>query len=99
MSGAAVISIRIKRVFKFLRDRGAISPQSAILKSEIPYSNKWYFQRIVKYGAIKQSGSGYYLDEYAAQNYIRSRRIRAITFMLAIVALYGIYLLITELFK
>ena len=98
MSAAAVIIIRIKRVFSFLRDRQAMSPDSAIPESEIPYSQKWYYKRLVDYGAIKRIGSKCYLDDELAQSYIRDWRKRGITFIIVLGLLTCLYFLLRLLF-
>jgi hypothetical protein len=97
MSAAAIVIIRIKRIFACFKDRQATRPDSAMDKSEIPYSDRWYFRRLVSYGAVKQNGDKYYLDEQAACSYIRSCRIRGIIFILIAAALFGAYLLIRTL--
>jgi hypothetical protein len=84
MSAAAVIAIRVRRIFAFLRARQAVSPERAIPESEVPYSDRWYFRRLVRAGAVKRTDSGCYLDEAAAQAHRRARRIRALV-LLAVV--------------
>jgi hypothetical protein len=87
MSAAAVIIIRIKRVFSFLREQGAVSPESAVPESEVPYSDRWYYRRIVAYGAVKRIGDRCYLDETFAQAYLVARRKRGLVFIaLAVLA-------------
>jgi len=54
MSAAAVIILRIKRAFAFLRERRAVSPESAIPESEVPHSDRWYYRRVVAHGAINE---------------------------------------------
>jgi hypothetical protein len=80
MSAAAVIIVRIKRVFAFLRERRAVSPESAIHESEVPYSDRWYYGRLVDYGAVKRVGDRCYLDENVAQAYLRDWRRRGLRF-------------------
>jgi len=80
MSAAAVIGIRIKRIFSFLRKRGAVSAQTAIPESEVPYSDRWYYGRLVEYGAIRKVGDRCYLDEALAQSYLAERRRRGLIF-------------------
>lgn len=97
MSAAAIISIRIKRIFNFLRDHRAISPESAIPEIKIPYSNKWYFQRLIRFGAIKQVGEKCYLDEDAAQEYRKSRRLRAFNYLALVLFLYFLYIVLINI--
>jgi len=80
MSAAAVIGIRIKRIFSFLRERQAVSPESAIPEAEVPYSDRWYYGRLVEYGAVKRVGDRCYLDEILAQSYLADRRRRGLVF-------------------
>ena len=97
MSAAAVIAIRIKRIFRFLRDRQATSPETAIPESEIPYSDRWYYRRLVEYGAVKRIGSMCYLDEPLSQSYLRDRRRRGVRFLIVVVILTGLYYLLKML--
>ena len=78
MSAAAVIAVRMRRIMNFLRDRGALVPERAVPEAEIPYSNKWYFRRLIEHDVIRQQGDRCYLDEEKAREYLHSRRIRAL---------------------
>jgi hypothetical protein len=80
MSAAAIIGVRIKRIFSFLRERGAVSPESAIPEVAVPYSDRWYYGRLIEYGAVKRVGDKCYLDEALAQSYLAERRKRALIF-------------------
>ncbi len=94
MSAAAVIIVRIKRVFAFLRERQAVSPESAIPESTVPYSQRWYYRRLVDYGAVKRVDDRCYLDETLAQSYLRDWRKRALRFIaLALLACCVLWLL------
>jgi len=96
MSAAAVIAVRIKRIFSFLREQGAVSPESAIPEAEVPYSDRWYYGRLVRYGAVKKFGDRCYLDEALAQSYLRDRRRRAFFFTgLAIIVFWGVIWILT----
>ena len=79
---AAVIMIRIKRIMAYMRDRGATTPDRAIPTTAIPYSDKWYFRRLIRYEVIRMHGDSYYMDETAAQDYLCARRKRAIILLL-----------------
>jgi hypothetical protein len=98
MSAAAVIAVRIKRIFSFLREQRAVSPESAIPESEVPYSDRWYYRRLVDYGAVRRTGDRCYLDEALAQSYIREWRKRGVLFVvltvLAACVLWLIWLLL-----
>lgn len=94
MSAAAVIIVRIRRIFSFLRERQAVSPESAIPESEVPYSQKWYYRRLVDYGAVKRVGDKCYLDQALAQSYLRDWRKRGLRFMaLAVLACCVLWLI------
>ena len=94
MSAAAVIIVWIKRIFLFLRERGATSPESAIPAAQVPYSDRWYYERLVRYGAVKMVGDRCYLDETLAASYLRSRRKRALTFMVLAAFAFGLFWLV-----
>jgi hypothetical protein len=81
---AAVIMIRIKRIMAYMRDRGATTPDRAIAAVDIPYSKTWIFRRLVRYEIIRMQGDSYYMDETAAQEYLSTRRKRAIILLLSL---------------
>lgn len=94
MSAAAVIIVRIKRIFAFLRERRAVSAESAVPESEVPYSDRWYYGRLIDYGAVKRVGDRCYLDEVLAQSYLRAWRKRGIRFVLwAVLAACALWLI------
>ncbi len=97
MSAAAVIILRIKKVFSFLRERRAVSPESAIPESEVPYSDRWYYRRVVAYGAVKRVGDRCYLDEALAQAYLRARRKRGLAFVAIAALTLGLFWLVWAL--
>ena len=97
MSVAAVITIRMKRILAYMRDRQAFTPETAIPQEEIPYADRWYFRRLVEYGAIKRIQSRCYLDEIFAQQYWRDRRKRAFWFLLIAMLLTGVGVLLWNL--
>ncbi len=81
MSAAAIIHVRVKRVFAYLRDQGALSPESAVPESDVPYHGKWYVRRLVSRGVVRKNGDRWYLDEESARRYLRDRWIRAVIFI------------------
>lgn len=97
MSAAAVIILRIKKVFWFLRERQAVSPESAIPESEVPYSDRWYYRRLIEYGAVKRIGDRCYLDDTLAQQYLADRRRRGLIFTTLAVVGFCIFWLIRGL--
>jgi hypothetical protein len=94
MSAAAVIGIRIKRIFAFLRERQAVSSESAIPESEVPYSDRWYYARLVEHGAIRRVGDKCYLDETLAQAYLDARRRRGLIFAAVAIVAFCLWLVI-----
>jgi hypothetical protein len=94
---AAVIGLRIKRIFEFLRERKAVSRESAIPESEVPYSDRWYYARLVEFGAVKRVGDKCYLDEAMAQSYSAARRRRGIIFIAATIAVFLLWRLLAVL--
>ena len=97
MSAAAVIAVRIKRVFSFLRERRAVAPESAIPEAEVPYSDRWYYRRLVAYGAVRRIGDRCYLDEARAQAYLKDRRKRALVFIVIAALIFCIFWLVWAL--
>ena len=77
----------------------AVSPDSAIPESEVPWSQKWYYGRLIDYGAVKRVGGRCYLDERLAQAYLRDWRKRGFRFValavLAFAVLWSIWALIS----
>ena len=94
MSAAAVVIIRIKHIFVFLRERGAVTPASALPTWQVPYSDRWYFERLVHFGAVKTVGNRCYLDEVRAEAYLRRWRKRGLTFTALALAAFGLFWLI-----
>jgi len=99
MAAAAVIIIRIKRVFAFLRERGAVSPESAVVESEVPHSDRWYYRRVVECGAVRRVGDRCYLDENAAREYLRAYRVRAFKFLAAAILVFCVFWLVWALIR
>ncbi len=99
MSAAAVISIRRRRIFEFLRQRQALSADTAVQESDVPYSDRWYYHRLVAYGAIRQTNDKCYLDEQMVQQYLLDRRKRAFVFFAVVAALTILYVLISTLLR
>lgn len=94
MSAAAVIIVRIKRIFAFLREREAVSRESAIPESCVPYSDRWYYGRLADYGAVKRVGDRCYLDEGLALAYLKDWRRRGFRFVALAVLAFGVLCLI-----
>jgi hypothetical protein len=96
MSAAAVIMIRIKRIMAYMRDQGATTPDRAIPAADIPYSEKWYFSRLIKNEVIRIHGSSYYMDETAAQDYLATRRKRAIILTLLLLLFFLMVMILSN---
>lgn len=94
MAAAAVIIVRIRRVFSFLRERRAVSPESAIPESNVPYSDRWYYRRLIDYGAVKRVADKCYLDEGPALAYLKDWRKRGVRFLALAVLAFGVLWLI-----
>ena len=97
MSAAAVIIIRVKKVFAFLRDRAAVSSETAVPIGDVPYSWKWYFRRLVERGAVRVDGDRCYLDESNADLYLRRFRLRALVFTVLALFVFAIYMIVTKM--
>ena len=39
---------------------GALSEDTAVPESTVPYSDRWYYRRLVRYGAVRQIGDKCY---------------------------------------
>jgi hypothetical protein len=97
MSAAAVIIIRIKRIFLFLQEQGATSPEAAIPVAQVPYSDRWYYKRLVRYGAVKMVGDRCYFDEALAASYLQDYRKRALTCTVLAILAFGLFWLVWAL--
>ncbi len=97
MSAGAVIVMRVKRIFSFLRERQATSAESAVAESQVPYSDRWYYRRLVGRGVIKKVGDRCYLDETLARSYLRERQQRAFVFLVVMILVFGACWLLWEL--
>jgi len=93
MSAAAVITIRIRRIFAYLRKRGAYTPDTAIPVSEAPYSDRWYFQALIRKGAVKIHDGKCYLDEQGVREYYRNLRWRVMIFAFVVVLIGLLFVL------
>ncbi len=88
---AVGITIRLKKIIAFLRDHHAVSPETAILESEIPYSNKWYYRRLIRSGSIKKMDEKCYLDEPVAKAYLQRKRVLALVAFVVVIVLLCLY--------
>ena len=97
MSAAAVIIIRVKRVFAFLRNRSALSRETAIPIQDVPYSNRWYFRRLIRRGAVQVDGEKCYLDESKARLYLQNFRLRALVFLALVLIFFVFYMVVKSI--
>ena len=97
MSAAAVVIIRVKRVFAFLRDREAVTPETAVQIKDVPYSDRWYFRRLVRRRAVQVDGEKCYLDEDKAELYLRRFRVRALVFIGFALLAFAVYMIATRM--
>lgn len=89
MSGGAVILMRQNRIIRRFVEVRAVSPDTAVPLEDIGCRRSWIFRRLITRGVIVETEDGYYLDEAAAEKFIRSRntRILIITGVLVVIAL------------
>lgn len=95
MSAAAVIAIRIKRIARHLKEHNAISKETAVPQDSVPYSDRWYYRRMVRFGAVKTAGDQCWLDEPRFREFQMHRMIKAVIFLGAALIGFLIYLVIT----
>lgn len=91
-AAAAAIKRAERRLVEHLRDAGAVNPSSA---SPIPDQNwigRSVVRRMVKAGALREAGSGVYLDE-AAYDAFRARRRRNTIIAVGTAAVIAVYVI------
>jgi hypothetical protein len=76
MSVPVVLS-RIKKVFKFFEQHHATSPENAVPFADVPFSNKWYVERLIDKDVIKRFGEKVYLDLENKNAYLKRKRLMA----------------------
>jgi hypothetical protein len=98
MSAAAVIIRRRKRFIRRFRGAGATSPDRAIPFAQVNTRRSWVFDRLVSHGVIVEAGPDrYYLDENAAEVFMRRRRRRALLITGVILAVWLVIVAISLL--
>ncbi len=99
MSAATVISIRRKRLIKHFREAGATSPAAAVALESLGHRPSWIFEQMVRHRVFVAVEDGrYYLDEAAADLFLRERRARALFFCAIFVLFWVIALILNSLF-
>jgi len=79
MSGAIVV-IQQNRAMRRYREAGACSADRAATPEAVGVRASWSFRRMVSHGVFVEADDGaFYLDEDAAERFVRRRRVMAIT--------------------
>ena len=78
MSAAAVIVARQNKLIRRFWEAGATAPKFARSPEDLGCRNSWIFRRLVTRGVFEETKpSLYYVDEVAADNFVRVRRAKA----------------------
>ena len=92
MSAGAVLVIRQNRYMRALRDVGATDASSAVPLERLDLRDSVIFRGLVMRGVVQSADGGrYWLDEGAAEAFLRRRRMRMLA--AAIIAL-GVVLVV-----
>lgn len=95
MSAAAVIMRRRKKFIRRFREKGATSRECAIAFSEVRMRRSWIFEKMVRQGVfISVGGDRYFMDEQAADHFLRAQRARALSFGCLLIILFVVYLIL-----
>jgi len=98
MSAAAVIVRRRKRLIRRFREAGATGPDHTIPFGEVDMRRSWVFDHMVSHGVFVEEGPDrYYLDEGAAEAFMRSRRRRALVITAVLLVVWVVILTIAAL--
>ncbi len=80
MSGAVVM--HQNRLMRRFQDAHATDAKSAKTLADMGCRNSWIFRRMVANGVFMETGDDrYYMDENAAQSFVKMRRRRMLTFL------------------
>ena len=91
MSGAVIM--HQNRLMRRFQDAQATSPKSAVTLADLGCRNSWVFRRMVARGVFVETGDGrYYMDEKAAQWFVKMRRRRMLTFLAVAVVICLVWL-------
>jgi hypothetical protein len=94
MSAAAVIVARQNKLIRRFRDAGATAPEFARSPEDLGCRNSWIFRRLVTRGVFLEAKPGrYYVDEVAAETFLRVRRARALGMLAIVLGLCGLAML------
>lgn len=79
MSAAAVIAIRRKRLVRRFREAGATDPQHAVTLRSLGVRHSWIFEQMARHKVFLTASDGrFYMDERAAEEFLRRHRERAL---------------------
>ena len=98
MSAAAVIIIRRKKFIRRFTEEGATAPEKAILFAEVGMRRSWIFDQMVRRGVFVSIGQDrFYMNEQAAEAFLRAQRRRAWTIGGVLILLFLIFLFLSLL--
>lgn len=93
MSAAAVIMLRRKRLIRRFREVGALDEQHAVIFDSLGERRSWTFNQMVNHRVFVQTADGrFYLDELAAEEFMRRCRWRALIVAAIFLLLFLVYL-------
>lgn len=96
MSGAVIVVVQNKLMRRF-RQVGATSPASACAPEDIGCRNSWIFRRLAARRVFVEAKPGrYYIDEMAADEFVRMRRARMLWILAVLLALCALMVLATS---
>ena len=91
MSGAVVM--HQNRLMRRFQDAEVTSPKSAKSLADMGCRNSWIFRRMVVRGVFVETGDGrFYMDENAAQVFVKMRRRRMLTFFVVAIVICVVWL-------
>jgi hypothetical protein len=98
MSAAAVIVARQNNLIRRFREAGATAPNFARSPKDLGCRNSWIFRRLVTRGVFVETKPGrYYVDEFAADEFMRARRAWALGMLAIVLGLCGLAILASQL--
>lgn len=97
MSGAAVIVAKQNRLMRRFREAEATCPKTALTLEQMRCPDSWIFRRLMARGVFVEATPGrYYIDEAAADDFVRMRRARMLWILAVVLALCGLMFLLTS---
>ena len=93
MSAAAVIVLRRKRLVRWFREAAATVPRQAVTLDQLGEQLSWIFDHRVRHGVFIEERDGrYFMNEQAAEQFLASRRRRALILAWLLVWVLGVIL-------